>query len=212
MAAYQSSGNDIGSLLRMIAEEKSTQPVGITPQAESGTLMREMVQTPVYTPESSGTARVTSIKPEMGVQPSSMPTSMPPPAPPVAPTPTIPNAGVPMPTEPIREITPTSPNLSENAPQPQQSPPSSTAAGVSVAAPQPTNIYQAPKTLGATVAKPQLFSPAPWTTSSWYGTPSKSSVGNLVVKNTVSKPQAKPTPTPAQYALNKLRGLFGYGG
>jgi hypothetical protein len=62
--SYQNiTGAGIGTLLRMIAEEKSQSPM-VSPRADTGSPQRELTQTPVYGPESPGSERVTSLQPE----------------------------------------------------------------------------------------------------------------------------------------------------
>lgn len=76
MALYPTSiGGDIGSLLRLIQEEKARQATlrpGITP----GEISREIVQTPIIAPESPGTSRIIAEKPEAVVGPQT-PTTRP---------------------------------------------------------------------------------------------------------------------------------------
>lgn len=57
------NGNSIGSLLRFIQEQKSQGPI-VPPSTEVGSPIRDVVQEPLKAPESIGTSRQVSIKPE----------------------------------------------------------------------------------------------------------------------------------------------------
>ena len=65
MAVYPGLiGGNIGNLLRMIREEKANTPI-VPPAAEAGAPIREATGEPVINPESPGTSRQVSIRPEM---------------------------------------------------------------------------------------------------------------------------------------------------
>ncbi|MBI5357065.1 hypothetical protein HZB78_05675, partial [Candidatus Collierbacteria bacterium] len=73
MPIYPSSGGFIGSLLRTIQEERSKAPHVLPPAAEPKAPVRAAVQAPLeapIAPESPGSARVISIRPE-GAPPTS---------------------------------------------------------------------------------------------------------------------------------------------
>lgn len=62
---YQSgAGSMPGGLLRMLLEEQGQTNALMKPQADPNTLTRETVQGPIFTPESPGSERVVSIRPE----------------------------------------------------------------------------------------------------------------------------------------------------
>lgn len=61
---YQGATSTIGSLLRLIEEEKTKAPTKILPQTEPGSAIRGLVQGPLESAESPGSSRVVSIKPE----------------------------------------------------------------------------------------------------------------------------------------------------
>lgn len=62
MPAYQSSaGGGIGSLLRQIQEDKTTNPAAVLPGDQPSAALRGTVQTPVLKPESPGTTRTVSL-------------------------------------------------------------------------------------------------------------------------------------------------------
>jgi hypothetical protein len=82
--AYQGSsiGGDIGSLLRMIQEEKASSVLAQPPASEPSTPVREVVQEPLQSPEAPGSQRVVSTRPEMAeplapIAPSTSPDTMP---------------------------------------------------------------------------------------------------------------------------------------
>lgn len=61
--AYQPTGSGIGTLLRLIKEQRSQSPI-IPPASEVASPIRDVIQGPVKTPESPGTNRVVSVRPE----------------------------------------------------------------------------------------------------------------------------------------------------
>lgn len=74
MAGYsQPSGGDIGTLLRQIQEQKSTNPTMVPPGAEATAALRDTVQTPVLNPESPGTGRNVSLPGEGAGTPGQTP-------------------------------------------------------------------------------------------------------------------------------------------
>ena len=64
MSAYGMGQSNLGSLLRMIQEERAMNPAGMSPAAEQSTPIRESVSTPVMGATSPGTFLVGNIKPE----------------------------------------------------------------------------------------------------------------------------------------------------
>lgn len=73
MPIYPSSGGFIGSLLRTIQEERSKSPHVLPPAAEPAAPVRAAVQAPLespISPESPGSSRVISVRPE-GAPPTS---------------------------------------------------------------------------------------------------------------------------------------------
>jgi hypothetical protein len=114
MAYGNLGGTSIGALLRMIQEEKATQPP-IPPSAEVGSPMRGVIQQPIQLPESPGTTHVVSVKPEATPSPSNQPMASPARAlggpglnPPPVPTP------VPTPARP-QQNTPATANLAKSS-------------------------------------------------------------------------------------------------
>lgn len=69
MGYLNQSGNSIGSLLRFIQEQKSQSPI-VPPSTESGSPIRGVVQEPLNAPESVGTSRQISIRPEGAISSS----------------------------------------------------------------------------------------------------------------------------------------------
>lgn len=64
--AYQSAGgSNIGSLLRMIQEDKQNSPLAIPPTAEQGSPIRNLVQGPLSQVESPESAHVFATRPEL---------------------------------------------------------------------------------------------------------------------------------------------------
>lgn len=67
MANYQGSATgDIGTLLRMIQEQKAASVLQSTPGAQPGAPVRDVIQQPLQSPESPGGSRVVSTRPEGG--------------------------------------------------------------------------------------------------------------------------------------------------
>lgn len=62
---YQSgAGSTPGGLLRMLLEEQNKSPILAQPGGDPASVMRQTVQGPIMTPESPGSERVVSIRPE----------------------------------------------------------------------------------------------------------------------------------------------------
>lgn len=61
---YQLQGGDIGTLLRMIQDEKASNPVLNTPATDPNSPIRAQVQGPLLAPEAPGGTRNVSIRPE----------------------------------------------------------------------------------------------------------------------------------------------------
>lgn len=110
MAVYPGSeiGGSIGALLRKIQEERERMPHMVAPGAEAGAPMREMVTEPLKQVEAPETARVVSIRPELGPAAAGAGPQVVPPVAPVAPI-----AGMP-------SIVP--PSMSGGAPSPGGAP------------------------------------------------------------------------------------------
>jgi hypothetical protein len=68
MAYGKITGSSIGSLLRMIAEQKSESPI-VPPGAEVGSPIRGVVQEPLEAPESPGSQRTANLRPEGVIAP-----------------------------------------------------------------------------------------------------------------------------------------------
>lgn len=62
------TGSSIGSLLRLIQEEKASQQANMLPAADPSSPVRQTVQEPLKSPESVGSDRMISIKPESAIQ------------------------------------------------------------------------------------------------------------------------------------------------
>jgi len=67
------SGTDIGSLLRLIQEERASQALAGRPGVEVAAPMRQMITPPPIGPEDVGTSRMVGIKPEAAVGPTATP-------------------------------------------------------------------------------------------------------------------------------------------
>lgn len=65
---YQNQGNSIGTLLRLIQEEKASNQANVMPGADPSSPIRQTVTEPIRTPESPGSERVVSIRPESAIQ------------------------------------------------------------------------------------------------------------------------------------------------
>ena len=63
------SAGDIGSLLRLIQEDKANSVINQPPAAQSGAPVREVVQEPLQSAEDPGSSRVVSTRPEGGGEP-----------------------------------------------------------------------------------------------------------------------------------------------
>lgn len=95
----QSSQSNIGTLLRLIQEDKNQSMAATPPSAEPGSPIRGVVQQPLQAPNDPNSARVVSLRPEgatqSGPQAEAMPNVVPPVAPviapqaPVAPVPSV---------------------------------------------------------------------------------------------------------------------------
>lgn len=184
---YQGGGgNAIGTLLRMLEDEKSASPLQQKPESAVGSPLRGAVQTPYFTPESPGSSRVVSARPE-GVTPSGPQSSVTAgnvvaPVAPIRPTPS-------MPVSPVRPVSPIAPQIRGSAPVPTPVPtPSPT--------PRP-GVSVAPKITGQ-VAGASTYKAAPGflPSSQYKATPS--SIGQKVVT-----PRAIPTPTPNQQQVEQ---------
>lgn len=160
---YQgTSGGDIGTLLRMIQEEQSSSALATPPAAEPGSPIRELTQGPILAPESPGTSRVASLRPE-GIASSPVdlqPGSVVPPVAPVAPV-----------AAPIGPVNPGSPGVS--------SPVASRPASQSVSATFPSigTSIKAPSYTAKPSAQPVAQSFAPLRKTTLSATPSTSKFG-----------------------------------
>ena len=165
-------GGDIGSLLRLIQEEKARQFGMGRPGAAPGEQVREIVQQPLMAPEAPGTARVVGIKPEAVVGPQT----------PVSPTAPVPQR---MAVGPVRVGgVPAGQVIRPLAPQPRIE-----AAAPGVSAPSgPSEPSRPSEPSGPSGPS----APAPVPTPRRAVTPSPPSLGTKIV----SQP-ARPTPTPA---------------
>lgn len=182
MAIYPSSGGFIGSLLRTIQEERSKAPHVLPPAGEPQAPIRAAVQAPLespISPESPGSARTVSIRPE-GVPPTSAST---PPGQIVPPSTIIGDRGGVSPI--IREKFPEAFNGSEASAvqnQPSQSP--STAGGGQIDAQTAQLVAENKKTL-AGAQQPRKISDA-------------MTVSNITDKINTYKPEVE------QYYKNQL--------
>lgn len=181
MPAYQQTGGgDIGTLLRMIQEEKSSAVLNAPPAAEPGSPIRELTQGPILTPEDPTSTRISSQAAE-GVNSGVVS--------PVSPA--IQNAGlVPGPNTNVGSMPRVTGPSAPVAPQR----PASASVGNSI--PTGTLLNNAPRSsapakspaIGTTIkATPASYKPAP---SKPANQPSTSKVGNLIataLKPTVTK-------------------------
>lgn len=65
---YQGGGNSIGTLLRLIQEEKASNQAIVNPGDDPSSPIRQTVTEPIRSPESPGSERVVSIRPESAIQ------------------------------------------------------------------------------------------------------------------------------------------------
>lgn len=180
-AYQQSQGSDIGTLLRLIQEEKASSILASPPAADPSSPIREQVQGPILAPEAPGGTRNVSIRPEgvgtLGPSGQAVGPLVPgassvvAPRVPVAPTP------VPTPTPPGRQ----QPGGVTNAP----AKPSLPSIGTQLAG----NLMRS--VLGVAGKAATTNAPTRTPTSSRFGNPG--SFGNVDPRKTVI-----PTPTPVQ--------------
>lgn len=91
------SGSNIGTLLRLIQEDQNKNAASLVPSADPNSPLRGAIQQPLQAPESPGSSRVVSVRPEAVTQqgPQASPTVVAPQAPvapsaPIAPAPQAP--------------------------------------------------------------------------------------------------------------------------
>lgn len=188
--------NNIGELLRLIQEEKSSSLAAVPPSSEPSSPIRGMVQQPIQTPEAPGSSRVVSIRPEGVTQQG-----------PEA-TPTVVSPVMPTPVPTPEPVAPRAASSVSAVSQPSPSAPSSVSRPVPTPVPTPTppsigtRITSSVK--GASVAKTPIGPPGP--PAGYYNkTTPKSRIGPPVVKGVGG---AIPTPTPVQKALNDLMNFL----
>jgi hypothetical protein len=165
--AYQSlnAGGDIGALLRLIQEEKANSILAAPPATETGSPIREVVSDPIVSPESPGSTRVASLRPEGAVTSTDAVGQsqglglgqVVGPVAPVAPAPVAPSA----PGNPSSPSSPSAPQASPIA-QLARSLPNIGTAIKAAAAKAPTSQYNTPtrSTRGGIISKP-LVTPTP---------------------------------------------------
>lgn len=180
---YPTLGGGIGALLRMIQEEKSQSPL-MPPSADVGSPIRGVVQGPIKSPESPGSSRMVSIRPEAAISPEN---------------PVQPDTGAPVAPAGLPPVSPVA-SRPIPTPVPTPAPPRS-----SPASPQ----FQAPSPAPARVTAPSLatkITPAtgvtirgpeprrmPYGFSGPEGVPQPSRAGAMVI----APPNPIPTATPA---------------
>ena len=182
---YQPTGSNIGTLLRLIAEEKTQNATLLPPATTPDSPLREVVQQPLKSSESPGSSRVVSIRPESAapIGPITPDTStvVAPVAPPVAPEAPVGPTPVPTPTPAVSSGS-AAPSIRSSAPVPTPVP-----------TPTPGRVA------GASTAKPSIGtvikdSPLPFVPNSFnagrrFQTPQKARVGDII-----SNPKITPVP------------------
>lgn len=170
------AGSNIGTLLRLIQEEKSSNLAALPPAADPNSPIRGTIQQPIKTPESPGSDRVVSLRPEGVIQSGPAAAPVVAPVAPVAPVPTP----VPTPTAPRASAPSATSSNSSPAPRPATSFPS-IATSIKASVPQQVLGTRAPQKASSILDyNRQFFMPKP------------SSVGGRVVNSPLA-----PTPTPA---------------
>lgn len=184
--AYQglAPAGDIGALLRLIQEEKSQSVLAAPPAVEPGSPTREMVTDPLMSPESPGSTRIASIKPE-GLGPNE-----------------VGNGeligggdGIQMPHGLAQGIAPVGPSISGG--NPGGNPGGGNGGGGSAPSIGTTIKASTPvaqKSSGMTAQQQQLYN----TVKSFLNIPMRSTRGQLI-----TKPPTTPTPTPFKGTIQK---------
>lgn len=195
MPAYQSTGGDIGTLLRLIQEDKSS-TILANPAADVASPIRGVVQGPLKSPESPGTTRVASLRPEgsaLGVSGPEQGVVTPAGAAPVP-------GGVvaPVAPRPTPVPTPTPPSASPSSPAPSMNRPSNMASAPSLGTKitsMPTIMQKAMQVIQKSVQK----------------TPTRSTYGAPIVNvNTKKVPIPTPTPVPKNAPRGTRSNYIGY--
>lgn len=197
---YQDGGNSIGTLLRLIQEEKAQSQAIVNPGDDPSSPIRQTVTEPIRSPESPGSERVVSIRPESAIQSGPEGSVMGPVAPqaigPIvsAPRPAVigPRAAptpVPTPTQPMSQ-TPagsTSQPSQNNPSSSQTSSPTRSVAGASTRPSIGTSITSQPKVDNRPAGIKNILD-----YNKYIYTPGRNSVGGRTVE------QLTPTPKPGQ--------------
>jgi hypothetical protein len=207
MAVYPGqAGSDIGTLLKMIQQDKSNSPTAVLPSSEQGSPIRNLVQEPLASPEAPTSSHVVSTPAEgstAGVVAPVMPTS------PIAPIPG--NAGS-IPTGTLLSNAPVAPKVvAPVAPAPAPTP-SMPRIGTSIGSsasigPSKAQSVSMPTTNTSISAAP---SPAPQQNTN--NTQSlmnllKSFFGGTPFRSTIGQPVAQPSgPTPTPNPSQKQKG------
>lgn len=199
MAYPSATGTDIGTLLRMIREQRTETPTQQPPAAQVASPIRGLVQEPLKADEAVGTEHVASIKPEAGgTGIGTAPTETPTPSPVGTPTPP---AG--------RVVAPLQPAPRTPAPA---SPPSAPAQSTpSASAPVPTPVpTPAPPSIGTSI-RTTPTTPGPVGTGAYQVGPTRPSGGQIMVPNTVPTEAPKPNDylLPFQEFLRRWVPQFG---
>lgn len=192
---YQPTGSNIGTLLRLIAEEKTQNATLLPPATTPDSPLREVVQQPLKSSESPGSSRVVSIRPESAapIGPITPDTStvVAPVAPPVAPEAPVGPTPVPTPTpvEP-KVVAPTAPptyQAPENISPTVQNQPNSYQLGEKLITPKPVSKqpYAAPST-------PQPFAPNSYQLGQKLAVPKPATPTPVPTPKPVSKPAPQP--------------------
>lgn len=198
---YQNQGNSIGTLLRLIQEEKASNQANVMPGADPSSPIRQTVTEPIRTPESPGSERVVSIRPESAIQqgPSGVvaPQAIGPivQAPGSVVAPRVPTP-VPTPTQPMSQTPSGSTSQPSGGGSPSSSPSSSPTQAVAGASTSRPNIGT------AITSQPQNYRAPGFTNILDYNkqnfrTPTRSTAGPRTVEG--------PTPSPINYFENLKR-------
>lgn len=214
---YPTSGSDIGTLLRMIQEDKNQAITAVAPGSQPGSPIRQQVQEPLAQPEAPGASHVVSTPAEgstPGVVAPVLPTN---------PVPSTPGNAGQVPTGTLLSNAPTAPNVvAPITPTPVPTP-TMPRIGTSIGTAAST---QAPS-VSPTMAKTTISAtptPAPQQDNSsqnnYLMNLLKSFFSGTLFRSSIGQPSAKnpaPTPTPAptnkngqRPVLNKLQNPGGW--
>lgn len=180
---YQAGGGNIGTLLRLIQEEQANNMAAIPPSADVASPIRAAIQQPLKSPESVGTSRIVSGKPE-AVTPIETTPQVVAPTEPVMPTPVSPSA-----PSIASPSAPSAPSVSNSNPSPASSAPRATPVSTPSPAPQAKGVTVSGGTVRGTSTSKPVYAPA-----SIYST--------KITSTPVSRPNAVPVGTQTRPSVN----------